>query len=168
MFTLPLDSKQRHGEWQQILHIAHKNNFPTNMITQLKRRIKRSLSQPEPPTPTSLNNHTKWAMFTYSSPQIREVTNNFKHTNIRLAFKFQNSRLSKPINKTPPTAPYDRCDIYLLSCMTCNKEYVGKASHNFKLRYKEHELYIKNNNLQSAYVFHILNNRHEYDPIEKK
>ena len=113
------------------------------MITKLKRRIQWNLSQPEPPTPTSLNNHAKWAMFTYSSPQIRKVTNNVKHTNIRIAFKFQNSRLSKPITKTPPTAPYDRCGIYTLSCMTCNKEYVGPTSRNFKLRYKEDERYIK-------------------------
>jgi len=28
--------------------------------------------------------------------------------------------------------------------------------------------YIKNNNPQSAYALHILNNQHEYGPIEKK
>jgi len=33
MLTLPLDTEQQHNEWQQILHIAHGNNIPTNMLT---------------------------------------------------------------------------------------------------------------------------------------
>ena len=65
-----------------------------------------------------------------------------------------------------PTAPYDRCGIYSLSCVTCNKEYVGQTSRSLRLRYKEHERYIKYNNPQSVYAIHILN-KHEYGPIEK-
>jgi hypothetical protein len=33
------------------------------------------------------------------------------------------------------------------------------------LRYQEHIRYIENNNPQSAYAMHILNNRHEYGPM---
>jgi len=51
--------------------------------------------------------------------------------------------------------------------MTCNKAYVGQTSQNLRQRYKEHTRYIKNNNLQSAYALHILNNQHEYGPMEK-
>ena len=35
------------------------------------------------------------------------------------------------------------------------------------IRYKEHIIYIKTNNPQSAYALHILNNRHEYGPQEE-
>jgi len=49
----------------------------------------------------------------------------------------------------------------------CNKAYVGQTSRNLKQRYKEHNCYIKNNNPQSAYALHILNNQHEYGPMEK-
>jgi len=51
--------------------------------------------------------------------------------------------------------------------MTCNKAYVGQTSRNLRQRYKEHACYIKNNNPQSAYALHILNNKHEYGPMEK-
>jgi len=51
--------------------------------------------------------------------------------------------------------------------MTCNKTYVGQTSRNLKERYKEHTRYIKNNHPQSAYALNILNNQHEYGPIEK-
>ena len=165
--TLPLDREQ-HGKWQQILHIAHNKNFPTNLLTWLKLRTQQSISQPEPPSPTSLGNRTKWAMFTYTSPQISKVTNIFKQTNIRIAFKCNNtlSRLSKLNTKTHPTIPYDKCGIYSLSCVMCNKEYVGQTRCSIDLRYKEHESYIKYNS-QSACALHILSDQQEYGPIEK-
>jgi hypothetical protein len=53
MLTPPLDTEQQHNEWQQILHIAHSNNVPTNMLTRLKLRIQRSISQAEPSTSAS-------------------------------------------------------------------------------------------------------------------
>jgi len=112
----------------------------------------------------------KWATYTYTSPQIRKITNIFKHTNIRIAFKRSNtiSVLSKPTHKTThPTTPYDKSGIYALTCMTCNKAYVGQTSRSLKQRYKEHTFYIKSNNPQSAYALHILNSQHEYGPIDK-
>ena len=105
--------------------------------------------------------------FTHSSPQVRKITN--KHTNIRIAFKCSNiiSQLSKPANKTLPPTPYDRCGTYTLTCRTWNRAYVGQTSRSLKLCYKEHAHYIKSNNPQTAYALHILNNQHEYGPIEK-
>ena len=112
-------------------------------------------------TPNHLpNNHggflnTKWATFTYASPQIRKITNLFKHTNARIAYKCANtiSHLSKPTNKaTLPPSPYDISGIYKLTCMTCNEAYVDQTSRNLKQRYKEHTRNIKNNNPQSARI----------------
>ena len=122
-----------------------------------------------PPIPTPPKIQRKWVTFTYTSPQIRKVTNIFKHTNIRITFTCNNTlaRLSKPTNNTPPSTPYDKGGIYSLSCITCNNEYVGQTSHSLKLHYKEHVCYIKYNNPQSAYALHILNSQHEYGPIER-
>jgi len=47
--------------------------------------------------------------------------------------------------------------------MTC----VGQSSRNLKIRYKEHIRYIRSNNPQSAYALHILQNRHEYGPMNE-
>jgi hypothetical protein len=44
---------------------------------------------------------------------------------------------------------------------------VGQTSQSLKLRYQEHICYIKNNNPQSAYALHILQNCHEYGPINQ-
>jgi hypothetical protein len=53
ILTLPLDREQQHGEWQQILHIAHNNNFPTNLLTWLNSEYNRAylIRNPPPPHP---------------------------------------------------------------------------------------------------------------------
>jgi len=106
MLSLPLD-KQQDKEWQHILHTAHSNKISLTLLTRLRLRTQWNNSLPKSPTPTPSNKGTKWTTFTYSSPQIRKITNIFKHTNIRIAYKCSNtiSHLSKPANKTtlPPT-----------------------------------------------------------------
>ena len=114
---------------------AHSNEVPLTLLTRLRLKIQRNNSVPKSPTPTPFNKGTKWATFTYSSPQIRKITNIFKHTNIKIAYKCSNtiSHLSKPANKTTlPTTPYDRSGVYALTCMTCNKAYVGQTSRSLK------------------------------------
>jgi hypothetical protein len=55
--------------------------------------------------------------------------------------------------------------IYKIKCNTCHRSYIGQIKRSLKLRYQEHIRYVKNNNPQSAYALHILNNRHEYGPM---
>jgi len=165
MISLPLDREQQYKEWQ---HIARSCDIPLALLIRLRLRMQQNISLPKSPTLTTSNHGMKWATFMYPSPQVRKITNIFKHTNIRIAFKCSNTllKLSRPDNKTilPPT-PYDKCDIYMLTCMTSNGAYVSQTSRSLKLRYKENTCYIKSNNLLSAYALHILNNQHEYSPI---
>jgi hypothetical protein len=55
--------------------------------------------------------------------------------------------------------------IYKVICVTSKLSYVGQTSHSLKQRYQEHMRYIQQNNLQSAYALHILNNKYECGPI---
>ena len=43
--------------------------------------------------------------------------------------------------------------------------YFGQASHNLKQKYQENVKYTRNNDPQSAYAAHILNNLNERGPI---
>jgi len=52
--------------------------------------------------------------------------------------------------------------IYKITCNTCKLAYIGQTSRNLKQRYQEHIRYIWNDDPQSAYAQHILNNQHEY------
>jgi len=81
-------------------------------------------------TPTTSRHDTKWTTFTYTSPQIRKITNLFKHTNIKIDFKCNGTiaQLLKPANNTTSHTPYDRSGIYSLTCCTCQETYVGRTS----------------------------------------
>jgi predicted GIY-YIG superfamily endonuclease len=65
------------------------------------------------------------------------------------------------------TKYYNHSGMYALTCKTCKHTYVGQTSRDLKQRYQEHMRYIENNNPQSAFALHILNNRHEYGTIDK-
>jgi hypothetical protein len=87
---------------------------------------------------------------------------------MQIAFRTTNTLQSLLQEHTkPPSNIYDRSGMYELSCNACQHSYVGQTVRRLKLRYKEKIRYIKNNNPQSAYAFHILQNRHEYGSIQE-
>jgi hypothetical protein len=45
--------------------------------------------------------------------------------------------------------------------------YVGQSGSSLKLRYQEHIRYIKYNHPQSACALRVLQNMHEYEPIQE-
>jgi len=104
-----------------------------------------------------------WATFTYISPQIHKVTNIFRISNIRIAYKCRNTiaNLIKP-PRDHHTPPHSKWGIYQLTCNTCNLLYVRQTSRSLNIRFQEHIRYIRYNNSQSAYDLHILQNQHEY------
>ena len=60
---------------------------------------------------------------------------------------------------------YNKSGIYKLTCNTCKMSYIGQTSRNLNQKYREHIRYITNNDPQSAYAQHILQNLHEYGSI---
>ena len=100
-----------------------------------------------------------WTIFTYHSPLVRKVTNLFKNTDIRIAFKANNTiyqQLAQKVENRNPSG------IYEIKCNTCIKNYVGQSGRPITIRHKERIRYIKTNNPASAYATHILNSRHEF------
>jgi len=161
MLSLPLNSEKKNIEWQKILTIASNNKFPLQLITRLKTQMRQSTQKN-----TTNEENRKWATFTFHSPKIRKITNLFKHTNIKIAFRSTNTiqKITEP-RKQDNTQEHSKSGIYKLACKTCSKAYIGQTSRDLTKRHREHIRYIKNNNPQSAYALHILNNRHEYGPI---
>jgi hypothetical protein len=167
MLSFPLNEQQRHNEWNDIKQTAQNNNIPIHLLTKLRRNIQKKLNQTHHPnTPT---HDKKWATFTHSSPHVRKITNLFKNTNVRVAFKSNNTiaQLMKThTTTTPPPNPHDTSGIYSLTCNTCQLTYVGQICRTLRIRYQGHTRYIRNNDPQSAYALHIRQNRHEYGPID--
>ena len=163
MLLPPLKTTQREREWLTIHHIVHQNGFPYTIIHKLRHQIKHKLTHTTPPD----NKNRKWTTFTYISPQIRKVTNKFRNTKVRVAFKCHNTlgHLIK-LPKDHRTPPHNKWGIYQLTCNTCKLSYAGQTSRSVSIRFQEHTGYIRHNNPQSAYALHILQNQHEYGPTK--
>jgi hypothetical protein len=73
MYNLPLNKEKQLKEWTTILKIARNNNFPDNLLFRLRQQTIQKINLTTPPK--GPQNNTKWTTFTYTSPQIRKITN---------------------------------------------------------------------------------------------
>jgi hypothetical protein len=85
---------------------------------------------------------------------------------VGISFKNANTLQQLIEPKADKLLEQNKSGIYELTCNTCHMCYIGQTSRVLKQRYQEHIRYIKHNEPQSAYELHILNNKHEYDPIK--
>jgi hypothetical protein len=73
-----------------ILRIAQGNCYPSSIINQVTKQImntKHILTQD-----TAQTKHAdRWITFEYHSPLVRKLTNIFKNTNLRFAYRVTNS-----------------------------------------------------------------------------
>jgi len=141
--------------------IASNNRFPWQIITTLKTQMQQTTQKN-----TKEERNRKLATFTFYTPKARKITNLFKNTDVKIAFRSTNriQKITKP-RKQDSTQEHNKNGIYKLSCKICNKAYIGQTSRDLTKRHREHIRYIRNNDPQSAYALHILNNRHEYGPL---
>jgi len=103
MLSLPLSTERRIAEWQKIRTIANNNKFSIHHIAKLRAEIQ---GKPQMNT-TNNSNNNKWATFTYHSSKVRKITNPFKQTGIKIAFKSTNTlqqltKTQNPRNKAGP------------------------------------------------------------------
>jgi len=161
MLNLPLNSERQKRECSTILHIAQRNVFPPTIMQKLRHQIKHKTKHTT--LHTSTNKNKRWAIFTHISAQIHKVTNIFKNTNVRIAFRCRNT-IDKIVRlpKDHDIPPHNNWGIYQIKCNICGRSYVGQTSRSLNIRFQEHIRYIRNNNPQSAYAQHILQNQHEY------
>ena len=111
------------------------------------------------------NKNKIWTTFTYYSPKVRKITILFKHTNVGISLKNTNNLQQRTKPETDnKVLEQDKSGIYELTCNTYHMSCNGQTSRSLKQRYQEHIRYVKNNEPQSAYALHILNNKHEFDP----
>jgi hypothetical protein len=128
MLALPLTKERRTHEWKTIQNIAHNNNVPNKLITNLKQQIQRNTTHQKSDRKENINN-TKWATFTYYNPKLRKITNLFKETDIKIPFNNNNtiSQILRP-KATNNTPIYNKSGIYKLTCKICLHLYVGQTS----------------------------------------
>jgi len=125
MLSLPLSKEKEREEWKKFLTIANTNKLPSYQIEKLKTQIIQKNSK----NVNTNQTQNKWAIFTYHSQIIRKITNLFKQTDIKIAFRNTNTiwQITRP-KLQDNTQDHDKSGIYKLICKTCNKGYVGQTS----------------------------------------
>jgi hypothetical protein len=69
----------------------------------------------------------KWSTFTYTGRETTFITNIFRRTNIKIAFRTNNTIGNRLMHKQQTTDKYTLSGIYRLTCPVCNKVYVGQT-----------------------------------------
>jgi hypothetical protein len=100
------------------------------------------------------------------NPMIRNLTNLFQNTNLKIAF-CTNNAIYNILYTWPHSTNTHLCSgIYELKCHTWDLSYTGQTRRWLEWRFKEHIFYITSSNPQSAYVLYILHNTHKYGPMK--
>jgi len=135
-------------EWDKIINMARNNEFPVHLIYGLRNRITKKKDKTTSTKRKEYNNNI-WITFTYHSPAIHKVTNIFRRTNLKIAFRPTNTIYQQLVYRyRDPNAS----GIHQQKCNTCNNAYVGKSRRPITIRFKEHITYISNNNHTSPYA----------------
>jgi hypothetical protein len=108
----------------------------------------------------------KWITFTYTGKETTYITKLFKRTNIKIAFRTNNTIYSQLTQKHHKMDKYTQSGVYRLTCPDCNKAYVGQTGRNFLARYNEHKLAFRNNSHTSKVAQHLLEQAHSFNTID--
>jgi len=107
--TLPINTEERKKEEDKLESMAINNSYPMNTVKKLKEKLKKIRTGTQ-------ERNKKWTPFTYFSPMIRKVTNIFKDTNIKIAYRVTNT-IFKQLTKKP-NRPNNPNGIYSIRCIT--------------------------------------------------
>jgi hypothetical protein len=114
--------------------MAQNNGFPKHIIHELKKKLvtkKARVTQIH--SPQQQNN--RWVTFMFHGPDVHKITNPFRKTGLKIAFRPINTIFQqltqKPKNNNPSRT-------YQLKCNSCNRAYVGQSGRAITVRHKEH------------------------------
>jgi hypothetical protein len=116
-------------------------------------------------TPNTIQKQ-KLATFTYIGKETRTITRLLKDTNIRIAYKTENTMQNHLQPRKHETDKHNKSGIYQMKCKGCQQRYIGQTGINFKTRYKEHIQAMRSNKPNSRYSQHILDTQHTYGTME--
>jgi hypothetical protein len=80
------------------------------------------------------------------------ITNIFRHTDIQLAFRTNNTIQNLLTQRNPNPDKFSSSGVYKLICPECGKANVGQTGRCFSLRYKEHRRAFYSNTPSSSFA----------------
>ena len=124
---------------------------------------------PHKPLPTTQENNPrstqKWASFTYVGKETSYITNIFRQTQLKIAFRTTSTLGNLLTRRHQAHDRFFLSGVYKLICPDCNKTYVGQTGRLFSTRYKEHKAAFHNNSNTSSFAKNLIEESHSFDPM---
>jgi len=93
------------------------------------------------------------------------ITNIFRRTNIKIAFRTNNTIGNKLLHKQQATNKYTLSGIHKHTCPVCNKAYVGQTGRNFTVKFNEHKHAFRTNSHTSKFAQQLIEHNHSFGTI---
>jgi hypothetical protein len=93
------------------------------------------------------------------------VTNIFRRTKLKSAFRTNNTIQNILKHKTQVSHKYAASGIYKLRCPDCKMVYVGQTGRSISIRFNEHKLAFRSNSHTSKFFPHLLEHAHFFGTI---
>jgi hypothetical protein len=113
LHKLPLNGINKAKELNTIINIAE-NNGNRQQILRIYHSIERKNHS------NNDNVQQKWVPFTFAGNYIRTITKIFKNTNIKIAFKINNT-IGNILKDRITNSTYEQTGIYKLICAECKQ-----------------------------------------------
>jgi hypothetical protein len=107
----------------------------------------------------------KWVTFTYTGKETLHITNAFRHSDLRIAFRTTNTIENLLKQRNLSSDQFSSSGVYKLTCPDCHKAYVGQTGRRFYTRYNEHKSAFYHNRRTSNFAQHLHDNSHPFGPI---
>ena len=107
----------------------------------------------------------KWVTFTYIVKETNFITNLFRKTNLKIAFRTNNTVHSLLRHKQQVPDIYTQSGVYKLKCPDCKKVYVGQTGRSFQVRFNERKNAFKTNSHTSNFAKRLNEQKHSFDSI---
>lgn len=163
---LPLSVGAFKKEFDHIVHLAEVNGFEKPLIEKIVQKQQRKIASEQSTTLFSQNETLKTeneiehrVSFSFMPAITNKLRQHFKKENIHIVYNSKN-KLKNILGSTKDvTKTADKSGIYEISCMNCNKKYIGQSKRSISARFKEHRRNItkKQTNLSavSAHVWSV-------------
>lgn len=157
LFNLPLSDTNFNKELDHIRKLARINGFSETTIDTIIRNHQRKRDLRELTTLRSTNNALIRKSFNYFPALTNSMKNVMKKHEVQMVFASRN-KLKNLLGGTKDRVnPLDKSGIYMGTCDTCAKKYIGLTKRALKKRIAEHIRYVNNKDIeQTALTDHVV------------
>jgi len=129
--TYNLHEDEYKAEENIIQNIMYNNTFPIQPHKPPTPKPPTSMLDRQIATTTQTPTH-KWVTFTYTGKETNFIKNLFRKTNLKIAFRTNNTVHCLLRHKQQVSHKYTQSGVYTLMCFDCKKAYVGQTGKAFK------------------------------------